>query len=57
MGKYLQKEFIYETRNILIYGGKIITKKVYVSMGLNLSVVASLLFNIFVLFLKCELPV
>ena len=57
MGKYLQKEFIYETKNILIYGGKIITKKVYVSMGLNLSVVASLLFNIFVLFLKCELPV
>ena len=57
MGKYLQKEFIYETKNILIYGGKIITKKVYVSMGLNLSVVASLLFNIFVLFLKRELPV
>ena len=57
MGKYLQKEFIYETKNILIYGGKIITKKVYVSRGLNLSVVASLLFNIFVLFLKCELPV
>ena len=57
MGKYSQKEFIYETKNILIYGGKIITKKVYVSMGLNLSVVASLLFNIFVLFLKRELPV